>query len=900
MHQNDQVEQLENHVNPKLNWLLFCIFIVGIVVAFYLAKLQFFENKKYIQTNLDARLEQISETVMESVSLYQYGLRGLRGAVLTSGTVGFSYAKMQAYSSSRDIEKEFPGARGFGLIRNVSPQKQANFIQYARQDRPDKTFDIQQLSAHQGNLLIIQYVEPEQNNMQAIGLDIGSESVRRFAAAESAKYNDVRLSPPITLVQASNKIGHGFLILMPIYLANQFSVDPTEKGRDALYGWSYAPILIDEVLNTASALKNDAIFSIKDKGPVNSTTFYQFGVVDEQTSEYGVSRSINLFGRSWVLELTAKQAFIDSLLLPATYQIFLVVVGATILLILLVFSIQLTLARRAQAFAHKAELSLVKEKALEQVNSQLEQEVSKKIKQISLVSVLQRSILESAGYAIIATDENGNLTVFNPAAENLLGYSAEEVVGKVTAGIFHVLDEVIAKAEVLSKEFGYKVEPGFEVFVAKARLGIADINPWTYVHKSGRHIPVRLNISSLFDNEGNLFGFLGIAYDLTEQLEHERVLAEATERAEQANQAKSMFLSNMSHEIRTPLNGIYGTLQIIKNEITTEQGQQMLDKALYSTKNLNVIINDILDFSKIEAGKLELESCEFNLTELIEHLHSDLSVMARRKSIKFHLSNNVQHQYWQGDPIRIRQIMLNIGSNAIKFTEQGGVKFNVNLDEYQQHLTFSMIDTGLGMEKTQQQRLFERFEQADATTTRKFGGTGLGLSITHSLVSMMGGKIEVESEMGVGTRITVSLPLDKARATVIDKQQQSVDEDTNFSGKTILIAEDNEINRLIVEAMLIPTQANLIFANDGIEAIEAQKMTSPDVILMDIQMPRMDGIEACRKIKATHPNIPIIALTANVMSEDITMYQREGFDGHLAKPLELSNFLYKLKQILMD
>ena len=341
---------------------------------------------------------------------------------------------------------------------------------------------------------------------------------------------------------------------MPIYFANQFSEDSKEK--DQQYGWSYAPILIDEVLNSDSALKNDAIFSIKDKDPVNSTTFYQFGAVDEQTSEYGVSRSIDLFGRVWVLELTAKQAFINSLLLPATYQVFLEVVGVTILLILLVFSIQLRLARRGQAFAHKAELSMVKEKALEQANSQLEQEVSKKIKQISQVSVLQRSILESAGYAIIATDENGNLTVFNPAAENLLGYSTDEVVGKVTAGIFHVLDEVVARAEVLSKEFGYKVEPGFEVFVAKARLGIVDINPWTYVHKSGRHIPVRLNISSLFDNEGNLFGFLGIAYDLTEQLEHERVLAEATERAEQANQAKSMFLSNMSHEIRTPLNGL--------------------------------------------------------------------------------------------------------------------------------------------------------------------------------------------------------------------------------------------------------------------------------------------------------------------------------------------------------
>jgi PAS domain S-box-containing protein len=810
----------------------------------------------------------------------------------------FNYSKMQAYSLSRDIEIEFPGARGFGLIRHVTPQQQDSFVEQVRQDRPDNTFEIQQLTSHQNNLFVIQYIEPEKQNNKAIGLDIGSESVRRHAAIESAKYNQVRLTAPITLVQASNKIRHGFLIMMPIYGTNP-APQKIDERMASIQGWSYAPILVDEVLNTISAVQKDVVFSIKDNDADSSTTFYQFGVLDQQASDYRANQSINIFGRNWTLHLTAKQSFIESLLLLTKHQVFLIAMAFTILFMLIVFSILLTLAKREQASGYKLELSRVTEKALKQANQQLEQEVSKRIKQISQVSVLQRSILESASYAIIATDEQGTITAFNPAAEQLLGYKTEELINKHSAAVFHVMDEVVTRADILSEELGYKIEPGFEVFVAKARLGGSDISPWSYVHTSGRHIPVSLSVSSLLDDEGNLFGFLGIAYDLTEQLEHERVLGEATELAEQANQAKSKFLANMSHEIRTPLNGLYGALQVIKKEISSEQGLNLLDKALYSTQNLNIIINDILDFSKIEAGKLELESCVFNLAELVEHLRSDLSVTAVQKDITFNLENDVEHLSWLGDPTRIRQIMLNIGSNALKFTEVGSVTFTVSFDESQGHLIFVMKDTGIGIEQKQQHRLFQRFEQADSSTTRNFGGTGLGLSITHSLVTLMGGSITVESEVGRGTTFTVNLPLNKADAPVVEQKNYQADE-INLAGKTILVAEDNEINRMVVEAMLEPTQATIKFAVNGVEAVEAHKAISPDVILMDIQMPKMDGIEACRQIKSTHPNTPIIALTANAMSEDIELYQREGFDGHLAKPVELSILLEKLQHILLS
>ena len=1038
MQQNIQTTSSPKLAKLKLFWLPLLIFIIGILAASYLDKQQRLANQHYVQSQLNSRLTQISEAVVDSVTLYQYGLRGLRGAIVTTGFDKFNYTDMQFYSGSRDVDLEFPGARGFGLIRLVTPQQVPAFLEQAKQDRPDDTFAIRQLNPHEEDLFVIQYIEPENRNSAAVGLDIGSEANRRHAAVQAAELNDVRLTAPITLVQEDQKVRHGLLILMPIYGLNPIPQSKEERLAN-IKGWSYAPLLVDEVLSTISALKNDVVLSIKDTEATLSTTFYQFGSLDADVTEFRDTSSIQLFGRTWVLELTAKRAFVDALALVPRHQFFLIAMGVTISLMLLVFSIQLTIARRVQTAAYHTELSRVKENALKEANRKLELEVTKRTKQISQVSALQRSILDGAGYAIIATDEDGLITVFNPAAEALLGYSAQEVIGQHSPATFHIVEEVIAKAEVLSKEFGYTVEPGFEVFVAKARVGKADVNPWTYRHKSGRHIPVRLSVSSLTDNQQNLFGFLGIAYDQTEQLEHERalaeanmlqrsilesagyaiiatdedgtvtafnpaaeqllgysahevmgkaippklhvieevvarakqlsnelgyqikpgfevivakarlgksdvhhwtyvhksgrripvrlnvsslmdykqnlvgflgiaydqteqlehekVLAEARIQAEQANQAKSLFLANMSHEIRTPLNGIYGALQIIEREDISVQSKELLDKALYSTRNLNIIINDILDFSKIEANKLELENATFSLPELLEHLRSDLSVMANDKGIEFILANQVEHNYWQGDSTRIRQILLNIAANAIKFTASGSVSLNVDFDAARGHLVFATVDTGIGMDKLQQQKLFQRFEQADTSTTRKFGGTGLGLSITHSLVTLMNGEVDVESEHGVGSTFIVRLPLQKATAPLTE-HKILIAEDMNFAGKIILIAEDNEINQLIVRAMLEPTQATLIFANNGLEAVNALQATTPDLVLMDIQMPVMDGIEASRQIRKLAPSLPIIALTANAMSDDIARYASEGFVGHLAKPVELSILLAKVQQTL--
>ncbi len=594
-------------------WLPLIIFALGYLVASYLDSQQQQQNHQTIQRELDARLKQISEGVVERVTLYQYGIRGVRGAVMTSRLENFDYAQMQAYTKTRDYPLEFPGARGFGFIRFILPDQKDDFVAKARADRPDNSFDIRTLTAHNDSLFVIQYIEPENRNKQAVGLDIGSESMRREAALNAARFNEVRLTAPITLVQASKKTKQGFLILMPIYQHNEVPARIDQRLQE-LAGWSYAPILIDEVLSSVSGLNDDVTLSISDITNGSPLPFFSRGT-DDATTSYNTQQIIWLFGRDWSLNLTAKQSFIDSLPLPANEYIYREILGSTLVMMLIVFSIQLIAMRRTQATKHKAELALATEKALKEANALLELQVIERTQQMAKINALQRTILSSAGYAIIATDLDGIITVFNPSAEKLLGYTAKEMIGVSTPSRFHLMEEVSARAKQLSSELGENIQPGFDVFVAKARLGFVDITRWTYVHKNGHHIPIRLIVSCLLDDNQEPLGYLGIADDLTDMLQREKELAEAKELAEQANRAKSDFLANMSHELRTPMNAILGLLQIAQNTDLNKQQRDYLNKTQNAAQSLLVLLNDILDFSKVEAGKMEIEQQPFSLPE---------------------------------------------------------------------------------------------------------------------------------------------------------------------------------------------------------------------------------------------------------------------------------------------
>lgn len=415
-----------------------------------------------------------------------------------------------------------------------------------------------------------------------------------------------------------------------------------------------------------------------------------------------------------------------------------------------------------------------------------------------------------------------------------------------------------------------------------------------YIHKQGHTYPVLLFGIKIEGPDGKTH-IWSVVQDISEQQKAENLLRTAMQKAEDANDAKSRFLSNMSHEIRTPMNGILGTLQLIRKDAVNEQDNRLITHAINSANVLLRLINDILDYSKIESNQLAIESIDFSLERMTESIMSDMLPIAISKEIflNVELDKNVA-KMWVGDPLRFQQIMVNLVSNALKFTTKGGVTVRFKEAKLGQvsGLEINITDTGIGMSQETLGSLFERFSQADSSITREYGGTGLGMSITHNLISLMGGNIKVASSEGKGTKFVVILPLQQSDRQENKEIEEVVYDIPNLQGKRILLAEDNVINQEIVTSMLDKTHSELFIAENGKIAVDMFHDVQPDLVLMDIQMPVMDGKQAYMLIRQANKNVPIIAITANVMSQDVEEYQSLGFTGYLGKPFDIE-VLYK-------
>ena len=365
-----------------------------------------------------------------------------------------------------------------------------------------------------------------------------------------------------------------------------------------------------------------------------------------------------------------------------------------------------------------------------------------------------------------------------------------------------------------------------------------------------------------------------------------------------ADKVKSEFLANMSHEIRTPMNGILGTLQLLLKSALSEKHNELVSNALSSSRSLLAILNDILDFSKLEAGKVAIETAPFSVKVLVNQVLRNQARAAKSKELT--LTCDFEADFWQfreGDSTRIKQVLENVVSNAIKFTSEGAITvhvFALNKD----NVCIEVTDTGIGLSQEQMNRLFNRFEQADSSTTRKYGGTGLGLSISKQLVDLMRGEITVTSELQKGSTFKIMLPLKAVSADKVNEKEEVHADLPDLQDFKILVAEDNQVNRLVIGAMLTPTGASISFAENGLEATQMASSQHYDLILMDIQMPEMDGVQACQIIKQQLPKLPIVALTANVMEQDVKMYLGSGFTAHLGKPIEIDALMTLLKRLL--
>lgn len=394
--------------------------------------------------------------------------------------------------------------------------------------------------------------------------------------------------------------------------------------------------------------------------------------------------------------------------------------------------------------------------------------------------------------------------------------------------------------------------------------------------------------------------------DLTHSLEQQveertKALEIARDEALAAARAKSEFVANMSHELRTPLNGILGTLRMLEGTQLSESQRRLVRIANESGTHLLEVVNDILDFSKIDAGKMKLEALPVDLEALLRSVLESMNPLAHANGIGIRLAPEPGFpRQVTGDPLRIKQIVWNLVSNAIKFTQQGSVE--IGLSQHESRYCIRVKDTGIGMTPEQCRRIFDAFDQADSSITRQFGGTGLGLSICGRLVGMMQGEITVESVEGQGSTFSVLLPLttsDSLRHCEGEAQKA----DALFDGQKILLVEDNAINQMIAVHLLEELGLRVVCADNGQQAIDQLEKRPFDCVLMDLQMPVMDGLEATRMVRnsnKTYSNIPIVAMTAHTSDEHRQECQSAGMNDHLSKPIDPTEVVRLLSQYLSD
>ncbi len=417
-----------------------------------------------------------------------------------------------------------------------------------------------------------------------------------------------------------------------------------------------------------------------------------------------------------------------------------------------------------------------------------------------------------------------------------------------------------------------------------------------YLFKPLNHTLLMQRIRFVMQASSNLIQLQRAKQDLERHRQHleERVL-ERTAQLEAASKAKSIFLANMSHEIRTPMNAIIGLTHLLRQTPLTAKQAGWLDKAADAAQHLLGILNDILDFSKIEAGKMALTVAEFNLNAIIDQAFGLVAEEAEAKGL--HLVRDVDPDLpprFLGDAQRLGQVLANFVGNAVKFTEMGRITLSVRPEADvadAPRLRFEVSDTGIGLDVTQCSRLFEAFEQADSSTTRKYGGTGLGLAISKHLVELMGGEIGVESRLGEGSRFWFAVPLARSLSQCRDEAPPASAQPSAplaLAGKHVLLAEDNLINQEVAMMLLEDAGLRVDTVDNGAEALNRAREHDYDLILMDVQMPVMDGLVATRAIRTLprHKATPILAMTANVLASDIQACLAAGMNAHVAKPID--------------
>jgi len=519
---------------------------------------------------------------------------------------------------------------------------------------------------------------------------------------------------------------------------------------------------------------------------------------------------------------------------------------------------------------------------------------------------LQNAILGSDTFAIIATDEQGIIQLFNRGAERMLGYTAAEVVNRISPSDIHDQQEVGTRALALSHELGTAIAPGFEALAFKASRGIEDIYELTYIRKDDTRFPAVVSITALKGEPDDIIGYLLIGADNTQRKRIEENLNEAMAVAESANRAKTDFLSSMSHELRTPLNAILGFAQLMSSStpLPTTAQKRDLDQIQKAGWYLLELINELLDLSMIESGKVTMSREPVSLAEVLQECQAMIEPQAQQRGITMTFPVFHVQYFVMADRTRVKQVLINLLFNAIKYNKPVGTVTVECCPDDSGAIRIGIRDTGAGLSGKQLEQLFQPFNRLGKEAGAE-EGTGIGLVVAKRLVEYMGGTIGADSVVGVGSHFWIDFSLTDAPALAgPEAEPVAVERPPVPAGarrRTLLYVEDNPANLELVEQLVARRpELRLLGAADGTLGIEFARACLPEVILMDINLPGISGLEAMKILRAdpATAHIPVIALSANAVPRDIEKALEAGFFNYITKPIRVDHFMVAVDEAL--